>query len=72
MLKLELKHSELMDDAKIKRTSVLRILFDMYIYKHVTREDLSLKSKAALNKLVQIQDHGLSTICVRINNGRRA
>lgn len=60
---------DLMDlaiQARNERKSVLRHLFDTHIYKHVTKKDFVSSSKGHNNSMVQIADHGLDHIKVRI------
>ncbi len=52
--------------ANKRGMNVLRYLFDTHIYKHVTKEAFERSSKGHNNSMVQISDHGLDNINVRI------
>ncbi len=53
-------------DARRKKTNMFRVLFDDYIYKHVERKDFEVCSRGHNNSMVQINDHGLDHVSVRI------
>lgn len=65
MIDLELNLAELAVEAQRKKTNILRVVFDDYVYKHVTREVFAISGRHN-NRLVQITDHGLDHITVRI------
>lgn len=65
MINLKLNLTELGFEAQRKKTNILRVLFDDYIYKYVTREAF-VASGRTNNTIVQIADHGLDRITVRI------
>ncbi len=46
--------------------NVLRYLFDNHIYKHISKEKFEAGSRHNNNSIVQIADHGLDHINVRI------
>ena len=52
--------------AKRSGVNVIRYLFDNHVYKHVTKQAFESSSKAHNNSMVQIADHGLDHINVRI------
>jgi hypothetical protein len=51
--------------AKRVNKNIMRYLFDNYIYKHVKRETFEILSRGN-NHIVQIADHGIDHIKVRI------
>ncbi len=52
--------------AQREGKNVLRYLFDTHVYKHITREAFEICSRGHNNSMVQIADHGLDHINVRI------
>ncbi len=52
--------------ANRQGTNVLRYLFDNHIYKHIEKAEFERLSKSHNNSVVQISDHGLDNINVRI------
>lgn len=53
-------------EANKRGVNVLRYLFDTHIYKHISREKFIKSGRAYNNTIVQIADHGLDHINVRI------
>lgn len=53
-------------EADKQGINVLRYLFDTHIYKHISRERFIKSGRAYNNTIVQIADHGLDHINVRI------
>ena len=68
MINLEFDLIGLSIEAKKKKTNIIRVLFGDYIYKHVTRKDFVYNSGTHNNSLVQVSDHGLDNINVRIKS----
>jgi hypothetical protein len=65
LINLKLNLAGLGFEAQRKKTNILRVLFDDYIYKHVTRGEFEASGRSN-NMMVQIADHGLDYITVRI------
>lgn len=52
--------------ARRSGVNVIRHLFDNHVYNHITKEAFEASSRAHNNSMVQIADHGLDHITVRI------
>ncbi len=66
MINLTFDLSVLAVEAEENKTNILRYLFDTHIYKHLSREEFKRYAKGHNYGMVQIADHGLSHINVRI------
>lgn len=55
-------------EADKQGVNVLRYLFDTHIYKHISEEKFKRSGRAYNNTIVQIADHGLDHITVRIKD----
>ncbi len=66
MLNTELDYYVLLNKAKKRETSILRILFDDYVYKHVNKTIFENSSKNYNRSTIQVVDHGKSFIRVKV------
>ncbi len=66
MINLQLDLIELSFEAYKEKTTIMRVMFDNYIYKYITRREFEVCSRGHNNSMVQISDHGTDHITVRI------
>lgn len=66
MIKFEISYEGLAMDAKIRGESILRVLFDDYIYPHISKQLFEKLNLRRNNSAVQITDHETSHIEVKI------
>lgn len=70
MIKMTLNYIDLKVESENRDVNILRLLFDDYIYKHISREAFERSGQGNHNSRVQIEDHGANEINLSIKTNK--
>lgn len=69
MINLKLNYIDLRVESENRKMSILRLLFDKYVYKYISKEAFK-RSGQHSNRIVQVSDHGTDEIKVSIKTNK--
>ncbi len=70
MINVELNYLDLLVESENRGMNVLRLIFDKYIYTHISKAAFDRSGRGHNNSIIQIEDHGTDTINVAIKTNK--
>lgn len=73
MINLTLNYIDLQFESCNRKVNILRLIFDKYIYNHISKEVFERSGGGRNNSMVQISDHGTGdiNILIKMNKASR-